>query len=318
MGKFLFIFCMWVSHLNGQVHHLVSQFKYTDFYNFFNFKLQKQNGNKEIYKPGAFQEFIELQVYQNQNKIEKMVLTIQQEFIDKQRLLAADLLKSFILLHVGENSKDFQNIFEVLSKGDYQKYYGYYLNHILSVFLSYDGLFIIPFKEKNFSLILQNNDYQLIATFQKNNNPKPIENSTYTFIDPKLINEFNEKWDLNFQLKNATSKNVRTWIDTTHQNYHEITHIQYHFKDNNDALHYYIENFEEFSERGQVYDPFYKKDKKFFSEYVIASEFTYLKLNSDAYILAFPKDKICHKFVMISDKFGIVDLIEFVKKVKLN
>lgn len=314
MGKFLLIFCLLAFNTNGQVHHAINKFKNTDFYNFFNFKTQKQNENLEVLKPGAFQEFIELQVYQNQNKIEKMVLTIHQDFINKQRLLAADLLKSFILLHVEENHQDFQNIFEVLSKGDYQKHYGYYLDQMLSVFLSYDGFFIIPFKEQDISLILQNKDFQLVAIFQKNIHPKPIEISNYSFNESEDIKEINKKWNLNLQLKNGTPQNEKTWIDTSNQQYHQITHIQYHFSDNTQARQYFIENFEGFSEKGQVYDPFYKKDKKIFSEYVIVSELNYPELNSQAYILAFPKDKACHKFVMLSDKLDLVDLIDLAKK----
>lgn len=313
----LFIYFTLTLSLNGQVHQTVSKFKETDFYTFFNFKLQKQNGNQEIYKPGAFQEFLELQVFQNQGKIDEMVLTINQEFIDKQRLLAADILKSFILLHVGENHKDFQNIFEVLSsKGDYQKHYGYYLDQILSVFLSYDGLFVIPFKEQNFSLILQNKNFKLIATFQKNINPKPIENPNYSFIDSKSITKFNEKWDLNLQLKNHTPKNEKTWIDDNPKKYQQITHIQYHFTDNNNALNYFIENFEEFSEKGRVYDPFYKKEKKILGDYVLASELKYPELNSEVYILFFVRDKICHKLLLVSDQFNLVDLTELALTIK--
>ncbi len=316
MVNYLIILFTITFSLKAQVHQSVNKFKETDFYTFFKFKLQKQNENQEIYKPGAYQEFLELQVLQSQGKIDKMVLTINQEFIEKQRLLAADIFKSFILLHVGENHKDFQNIFEVLSKGDYHEHYGYYLDQILAVFLSYDGLFIIPFKEQNFSFILQNKNFKLIATFQKNTNPKPIENANFSFIDAKSINEWNETWDLNFQLKSNTPKNEKTWIDDNPKKYQQITHIQYHFTDHTNAFNYFVENFEEFSEKGQVFDPFYKKDKKILGEYVLASELKYPQLDTEVYIIFFVRDKICHKLLLLSNQFNLQDLEKLAKTIK--
>ncbi len=291
------------SFLNAQIGKSIQDFQKTDFYQFFNFKAVKESANQNIYKPGAFQEFLELKVDKNLNAIQEMSFSIHQDFIQKNRFLAADIFKSFLFLHISPDDQEFKDLFEVLSSEDGNAYkFRYYLDHILWTFLGDKSFFVIPVKEKNVYILIENKDKKLITTAKKFTNPKPLNEPIYDFLDNLTVKTLNP----NLMLQKYSQGNQRTWIDNQFAfPIQTFTQIQYHFIDENSAKNYLLENFEEFTEKGKLEDisPVNTKVKKIIGNYFVQSEIIDNVFGmGGGYILAFQKEKVVHKLFIFGDE----------------
>lgn len=300
----------------SQTHQTVKNFEETDFYTYFHFKLEKQVGNRQIYKPGAFQDLIELQVDVNSNTIDKMVLSIDRKFITSMRLLAADMLKSFVLLHAEKFNDENDQLFKILSNAkEHTGIPNYYYRHIYSVFTGRIPIFVIPFGDLNYTMIFENIDNQLITTVQANKNVAPIEKTSYSFIDEATVRGLNPR----LKLKEKTSPNEKTWLsETGGGGCTWVTQLQYPFKDSESAILYFLQSFEELTEKGQVESAYSTDDKKRLGRYAVISQMDFSDLDlGKAILLCFVRENTVHKLMIITESGrGIDEIMKLAEKIK--